>query len=148
MNSANTRGADESAVQVGGHHGAPFLKCRLQHGLEHRHTGVVDQGVDAAESGHHLRRCQRHLRRVRHIAVDGQHIIRARDFCCGAVECGSVYVQKHHFVALAKKPFSDGKADATGCASDNGYTESCWGWDWRFHGYFSGCKGELWRVQF
>ena len=119
------QGADESPVQVGGHDRAPFLERGVQRGLKHSDARIVDQGVHAPESGHHLRRCLFDLRWIGDIALNAKCIIRAGDFCRRAVERGFVNIQKYHSVALAKKPFNDGKTDATGCASDNSNTGIC-----------------------
>ena len=98
---------------------APVGKRGLQGRLEHRHAGVVDQGVHPSEVHHHLRRSLLHLIGLRDIAGQTQHPPGLAQSVAGGAQGGGVDVEQRHPVAVVQKPLAYGQPDAACAARDH-----------------------------
>jgi hypothetical protein len=77
-------------------------KLVWQDGLEHRHAGVVDQRVDAAEARHHGLHGAVHLVGLGDIGVQGQHMFGIGQRGVGGGQGGGIDVEQRHVVAVAR----------------------------------------------
>ena len=100
-------------AEIDGEHAIPVVLRCLQQWLEDRYAGIVDEGIEPAESLAHFRNGISNGSRVRYVAFERKGCVRFRQRRHGCAQRLNLNIEQRDTPAIREKALCGRKADAT-----------------------------------